>query len=248
MADLPFAMEISGVAAESFEVTDETLQYCEILVRSAGIAESYRIRLKLRLMDYYEKSGDMEKLRAVAGTLRPGDLQTEERNRAIALMSRCGMDQEAADWIVTGGAEGCTAELLSEVALGAAEKARDDDAKEREAGRIAWAAFERGSRQRPVLELILHNYDGLMEDLSRVRDAVMEEAQEDPDDPAFVMAEDRLLSQMLFSGEMGKEQEALLLRQYNRGGAHRTLSAAGIAQYCHYVFAEWRDMDPLIMT
>jgi hypothetical protein len=87
-----------------------------------------------------------------------------------------------------------------------------------------------------------------MEDLSRVRDAVMEAAQEDPDDPAFVMAEDRLLSQMLFSGEMGDSQEALLLRQYKRGGAHRTLSASGIAQYCHYVFAEWRDMDPLIMN
>ena len=248
MSDLPFALEISGAAGEAFAVTPETLQYCEILVRSAGIADSYRIRLKLRLMDYYEKSGDMEKLRAVAGTLRPGELPTEERIRAIALMNRCGMDREAAEWIVTGGAEGCTAELLAGVALGAVEKARDDELKESEAGRIAWAAFERGSRQRPVLELILNSYNGLMEDLSLVRDAVMEAAQEDPDDPAFVMAEDRLLSQMLFSGEMGSDQEALLLRQYNRGGAHRTLSAAGMQQYCHYVFAEWREMDPRIMN
>ena len=177
----------------------------------------------------------------MVGTLRPGELPTEERIRAIALMNRCGMDREAAEWIVTGGAEGCTAELLAGVALGAVEKARDDELKESEAGRIAWAAFERGSRQRPVLELILNSYNGLMEDLSLVRDAVMETAQEDPDDPALVMAEDRLLSQMLFSGEMGSDQEALLLRQYNRGGAHRTLSAAGMQQYCHYVLS--RDLS-----
>ena len=248
MSDLPFALEISGAAGEDFAVTADTLQYCEILVRAAGIAESYRIRLKLRLMDYYEKSGDMDKLRAVAGTLRPGDLGTKDRTRVIALMNRCSMDPEAAEWIVTGGAEGCTAELLAAVALGAADKAREEESKEREAGRIAWAAFERGNRQRPVLELILHSYDGLLEDLSRVRDAVMEEAQEDPDEPALVMAEDRLLAQMLFSGEMVAQQEALLLRQYRRGAAHRTLSAAGIAQYCHYVFADWHDMDSSIMN
>ena len=71
MTDLPFALEISGAAGESFEVTPQTLQYCEILVRSSGVAPSYRLRLKLRLMDYYESASEMEKLRAMAGTMEP---------------------------------------------------------------------------------------------------------------------------------------------------------------------------------
>ena len=46
---------------------------------------------------------------------------------------------------------------------------------------------------------------------------------------------------------MAANQEDLLLRQYRRGDSHRVLAAAGISQYCHYVFAEWRSMDSDIM-
>ena len=248
MADLPFAMEISGVAQDSFEVTDETLQYCEILVRSASVDPSYRIRLKLRLMDYYERTGDPEKLRGMAGTLEPGDLSTEDRVRTIELMNRCGMYREAADWIAICGTENCPAAVLSDAALGAAASMEESSGSREKAGRIAWAAFERGDRQKEILELILENYNGLTDDLLRVRDALFELKGEDPeDDPALTMAEDRLLSQMLFSGEMSPGQEELLLRQYRRGLNHSVLAGAGISQYCHYVFADWHEMEPGIM-
>ena len=246
MTDLPFALEISGAAGESFEVTDETLQYCEILVRSSGIAPSYRIRLKLRLMDYYERTGDQEKLRAMAGTLEPGDLSADDRVRTIGIMARCGMYAEAAEWLEAGGADQCPAELLAAAALGAAADAEEDARKLEQAGKIAWAAFERGDHRRDVLALILHSFDGLTEDLLRVRDTILEFAEND-EDPLLTAAEDRLLSQILFSGEMAANQEDLLLRQYRRGDSHRVLAAAGISQYCHYVFAEWRSMDSDIM-
>ena len=248
MTDLPFALEISGAAGESFEVTDETLQYCEILVRSAGIAPSYRIRLKLRLMDYYERTGDREKLRGMAGTLEPGELGAEDRVRTIGLMARCGMYTEAADWLAVSGADHCPAELLAAVALGAAADAEADESRQEQAGRIAWAAFERGEHSSDVLALILSSYNGLTEDLLRVRDVILEFAEAEADeDPLVTKAEDRLLSQMLFSGEMAAGQEELLLRQYRRGDRHRALAAAGISQYCHYVFADWHAMDPGIM-
>ena len=248
MADLPFAMEISGVADESFEVTDETLQYCEILVRSASVAPSYRIRLKLRLMDHYERTGDMEKLRAMAGTLRPGELSAEDCIRTIELMNRCGMHREAADWITMSGTENLPAGVLSDTALGAAAGSEEDSEVQDKAGRIAWAAFERGDNQRRILELILANYNGLSEDLLKVRDALLEMTEEEAeDDPAVTMAEDRLLSQMLFSGEMFRGQEELLLRQYRRGEDHRAAAVAGTSQYCHYVFADWHEMDPAVM-
>ena len=246
MTDLPFALEISGAAGESFEVTDETLQYCEILVRSSGIAPSYRIRLKLRLMDYYERAGDQEKLRAMAGTLEPGDLSADDRVRTIGIMARCGMYAEAAEWLAAGGTDQCPAELLAAAALGAAADAGEDERKLEQAGKIAWAAFERGDHRRDVLALILHSFDGLTEDLLRVRDTILEFAEND-EDPLLTAAEDRLLSQILFSGEMAANQEDLLLRQYRRGDSHRVLAAAGISQYCHYVFAEWRSMDSDIM-
>ncbi len=246
MTDLPFALEISGAAGESFEVTDETLQYCEILVRSSGIAPSYRIRLKLRLMDYYERTGDQEKLRAMAGTLEPGDLSADDRVRTIGIMARCGMYAEAAEWLAAGGTDQCPAELLAAAALGAAADAGEDERKLEQAGKIAWAAFERGDHRSDVLALILHSYNGLTKDLLRVRDTILEFAEDDKD-PLFTAAEDRLLSQILFSGEMAANQEDLLLRQYRRGDNHRALAAAGISQYCHYVFAEWRSMDSDIM-
>ena len=245
MTDLPFALEISGAAGESFEVTEETLQYCEILVRSAGIAPSYRVRLKLRLMDYYERAGEMEKLRAMAATIEPGEAGPEDRIRTIGIMNRAGMFREAVDWIVMNGTENCTADLLSDAALGADSIAEDDEELKENAGKIAWAAFERGADSSALQELILFQYDGLTENLLRVRGAILENAEEDS--PALVMAEDRLLSQMLFSGEMAENQEEILLSEYQRGGEHRALAAAGIAQYCHYVFADWRTMDPAIM-
>ncbi|MBQ8053179.1 MAG: hypothetical protein IJ198_05200 [Lachnospiraceae bacterium] len=248
MADLPFAMEISGVTDESFEVTDETLRYCEILVRSASVAPSYRVRLKLRLMDYYERSGDMEKLRAMAGTLEAGELRPEDCVRTIKLMNRCGMYDEAVEWITLCGIEKCPADVLSDTALGAAAGDRQDSERCQKAGRIAWAAFERGDNRRRILELILEWYDGLSEDLQRVRDALLEVTDEEAEeDLAVTVAEDRLLAQTLFSGEMLRGQEDLLLRQYGRGEKHRELAGAGIAQYCHYVFADWRQMDPRIM-
>ena len=146
MADLPFAMEISGVAQDSFEVTDETLQYCEILVRSASVDPSYRIRLKLRLMDHYERTGDPEKLRGMAGTLEPGDLSTEDRVRTIELMNRCGMYREAADWIAICGTENCPAAVLSDAALGAAASMEESSGSREKAGRIvAEILKERGA-------------------------------------------------------------------------------------------------------
>ena len=99
------------------------------------------------------------------------------------------------------------------------------------------------------MELILREYDGMTEDLLRVRDALLENTEEEAkDDPAVTLAEDRILSQILFSGEMAGNQEDLLLRQYLRGDSHRNLAAAGISQYCHYVFAEWHAMEPDIMN
>ena len=239
MADLPFILEISGVMEESFEVREETLQYCELLVRSASIAPSYRARLKLRLMDYYGKTGDLEKLRAMAGTLAPEDTESADRIRAIELMASAGMHREAAEWITVNGTENCSAELLAAVAVGA------DEADEAIAGRLAWAAFERGVDREDVLDLILRNYDGLTEDLMRVRGAVLENLPED--DPALAAAEDRILSQILFSGEMTGDREEILLNQYGRGEVHRDLARAGISQYCHYVFADWDSMDPAVM-
>ena len=249
MTDLPFALEISGAAGESFEVTPQTLQYCEILVRSSGVAPSYRLRLKLRLMDYYESASEMEKLRAMAGTMEPGSLNAQERIRTITLMARCGMYSQAAEWIALSGTENCPAGLLSDVALGMAAQAQEDDLELSRAGRIAWAAFERGDIRRETMELILREYDGMTEDLLRVRDALLENTEEEAkDDPAVTLAEDRILSQILFSGEMAGNQEDLLLRQYLRGDSHRNLAAAGISQYCHYVFAEWHAMEPDIMN
>ena len=161
-------------------------------------------------------------------------------------MARCGMYAEAAEWLEAGGADQCPAELLAAAALGAAADAEEDARKLEQAGKIAWAAFERGEHRRDVLALILHSFDGLTEDLLRVRDTILEFAEND-EDPLLTAAEDRLLSQILFSGEMAANQEDLLLRQYRRGDSHRVLAAAGISQYCHYVFAEWRSMDSDIM-
>ena len=248
MSDLPFALEISGASADSFEVTEDTLQYCEILVRSAGIDPAYRTRLKLRLLTFYEKKGDMERLRAMAGTIRPEDLETEARTETIAMLCRCGMYREAADWICGSGAGSCPAALLAETALGLKSLSGEEKSRQSDAGRIAWAAFTRGSAKRPILELLLETYDGLTSDLVRIRNAAVEAADEgEESDPLVVTSEDRLLSQILFSGDMIEDQELLLLREYERGGTHRSLAGAGIAQYCHYVFADWHKMGQEIM-
>ena len=248
MSDLPFALEISGASADSFEVTDDSLQYCEILVRSAGIDPAYRTRLKLRLMDYYEKNGDRERLRAMAGTIGPEELETDVRTSTIAMMCRCGMYREAADWICACGAGSCPAELLAETALGLKSSGGEEKMQQSDAGRIGWAAFSRGFVKRPILELLLTTYDGLAGDLVRIRNAAVEAADDmEESDPLVVMSEDRLLSQILFSGDMIEDQELLLLREYARGGTHRSLAGAGIAQYCHYVFADWHAMGPEIM-
>ena len=245
MTDLPFALEISGAAGESFEVTDETLQYCEILVRSSGIAPSYRIRLKLRLMDYYERTGDQEKLRAMAGTLEPGDLSADDRVRTIGIMARCGMYAEAAEWLAAGGTDQCPAELLA-----AADILITD---------YSSSIWDFALLGRPCFLYVpdLAEYETVdrgfftpIEEWPGIvcrDDAELEDALEDDKDPLFTAAEDRLLSQILFSGEMAANQEDLLLRQYRRGDNHRALAAAGISQYCHYVFAEWRSMDSDIM-
>ena len=100
----------------------------------------------------------------------------------------------------------------------------------------------------------LYYHSGLMEELQQGKALTMAgsryillEFAEDDEDPLITAAEDRLLSQMLFSGEMAANQEELLLRQYGKGDTHRVLAAAGISQYCHYVFAEWHAMSPDIM-
>ena len=46
----------------------------------------------------------------------------------------------------------------------------------------------------------------------------------------------------------GRNRRHCFCGSIRRGAAHRTLSAAGIAQYCHYVFADWHDMDSSMMN
>ena len=286
MTDLPFALEISGAMGESFEVTDETLQYCELLMRSAGISSSYRVRLGIRLMDYYERTGEYDKLAAMAATIAPEETEGPDRIRAIELMARAGMYREAAEWIAVNGAENCSAELLSAVAAGAdriagggadtaagsgsdadgnyaggaytgrsnaggnyaggSGRGDADEALQAAAGKLAWAAFERGDESNEILDIILRDHDALTADLMRVRGAVLENAQED--DPALAFVEDRILSQILFSGEMADNREEILLSEYHRGDIHTELAVAGISQYCHYVFADWDSMDPAVMA
>ena len=252
MTDLPFALEISGAMEESFEVEDETLQYCELLMRSAGISPSYRVRLGIRLMDYYERAGEYDKLKAMAATIAPEETEAADRIRAIELMARAGMYREAAEWIAVNGAENCSAELLAAVAVGAdriagggSDVGDADEALQAAAGKLAWAAFERGDESAAILDIILRDYDALTADLMRVRGAVLENAQED--DPALTFVEDRILSQILFSGEMADNREEILLSEYHRGDIHTELAVAGISQYCHYVFADWDSMDPAVM-
>ena len=94
--------------------------------------------------------------RDAAGTPVPaGEPEPEDRVRAIELLDRAGMYPEAVEWIIANGTANLSSQFLTSVALGAGEMAQEDEALETKAGRIAWAAFERGESGREILELIL---------------------------------------------------------------------------------------------
>lgn len=230
LEDLPFVVEVSGIMEKDFRVRAENLQYCESMVRSAGLSPKYRLRLKLYLLRYYEDTGAISKLEQMLQTLEPRDLDREDRCAVLGCMHRCGRDEMAAQWMLRCGAEGVPGDLIVEICLGV-----QDAALPARAGDLAWEAFLQGERGHALLAFLMTQFEGLSSELSQIREAAAGGSSSED-------ADDRIMRQGLFTGEI--PEESCILRQYRRGGPHRVLAEAALAQYCHYAFADWMDMAP----
>ncbi|MDO5455631.1 MAG: DUF5717 family protein, partial [Eubacteriales bacterium] len=126
----------------------------------------------------------------------------------------------------------------------------------RQLSRLAYGAFRRGFHSNDLLELLVREYDGSLQELDAMRKRLAQEPgrEERTDghdaDLTLMACENRMLRQMLFSGDMVPEASGLIIRMYDRDDDRRgrELALYGLAQYCHYVFAQSRSMEENIMA
>ena len=275
MEDLPFALEIAGTADDNFAVTPGTAQYCALLIRSERVAPAYRARLAHKLLLYYEESGERERMDALWEWVDLMELEPDERTEVLTLMQHNGQSTAAARWILAGGAEHLSAQLLGGICLAALEEAHSETAEgerheaaagsdrygaaagrghltDRQLSRLANEAFRRGFREENLARLIIREQDALTQDLELLRQMILETEDIRRAEEASAALEERMIRQTLFSGEVIDSAAAMLTRLKKReesgDDAVAELLVSGMAQYAHYAFAQWREMEAPMMA
>ncbi len=249
IADLPFAIEVSGVGTEHAEITQQNLPYYEALLWSGELQPAFKAQIGIRLLHFYlrDKREEilLERIDRVLKTLDLRLLTSEERREIIRLMATVGRSLFALDLIMKCGTSGVDAKTLALIAVRADKTL---DAHEKSAGQLqeqyaayrtavgeaAHEAFLLGCRTPGLLNVLTHHFEGFTYELENVSREISGEENIRSLIDEF---EIRIVRRMLFTGAFVSNWESAISGMYTRGIKYGELADAMLEQYCHYVFS-----------
>ena len=245
-ADTAYALEASGAAAKDYVVTQETVRHCEVLVRSDRLQPDFRAHIALCLMRYYLREGDgagreAEMAASLASRMDPVMYSRKEQAELIALFEEGGLRREVLRWVSACGTSLLPAALVSRIGLAMAEPdpgtgrgQAGEESRERIAQVLALEAYRRGDRDPRILTLLLSGaalFSSELEQLAEEAGGAREET------PAMMAAQQRILEQILFTGQITKGQADMIDRALLQRPDLRPEAEAALEQYCCCVFA-----------
>lgn len=232
--NLGFVLFLSGMGKTGGRISSANAAHYRSLVQNPEIPERHRSRLRRDLFRFYEKEQDLEALDELLQEIEPDGMSAESRSEVLRALSVRGFFDKAYDWVCRYGSAYADGDVLLRICTGLLEnKAAADDES---LTALCYAAFEKGSYNEAVLEYLACFYDGLTEEMEKLRLALS----------GFGMEEGticrRMLWQLLFTGEPSKNRKDLILG-CEKDGTDPALLADALAQAGHYYFVRHADMS-----
>lgn len=219
---------LASLPESELPVTGENEYRFRRLSESESLTPSYRQRVRLRLLSFYEKTDEDGRMNDCLQKIDPEELDTESRAAVLHYLVRQEMYGRALAWAERFGAFGIDGEDLLLLCRGCLirEESGPADAAYTE---IVHECFLKGRYDALILDYLQRWFDGLSVELEAVRKALQGFGIDD-----YLLSR-RMLVQLLYTGFRLPEREAVV-RRCMEGGARQELLASALAQSAHYYF------------
>lgn len=215
-------------------VNQENIQYARQLSKSSRISKSYQKELEAKLLQYYMEHDMNEELDQFLEELQPQMMSGRERDDALRCLILRGMYDKAYEWIFTYGAERLAPRLLyrlcSRLLQGQKELQPQMGEKASECmTALCYQAFHFDKYDEDILCYLSRNYRGTLKELQGIWHASDRFATDRHE------LSERLLLQMLFTGEYLEEETDIFI-SYLGEGADETLTDGYLEHFAYRYF------------
>ena len=224
----------------TYTVVDErNVQYAGRLWRHKKLRDAYRSELGIKLLRFYFSHDMTEELDGFLGTLNPEKMNDRERAEVLQCLIVRGMYDTAYEWLSTYGAESMTAKMI--VRLCSRLLPVYDYIESDSMTRLIHFAFQKGKYNENILYYLSRYFNGTIREMREIWLAC------DRFDLAGYELSERMLLQMLFTGEYIQEEAQVFLR-YLEGSADEELVGGYLTHFARQYFMHGQELEPFIWS
>lgn len=217
-------------------VNGDNIRYARLLWKSDAIRSSYKKELQIKLLQYYMEQDSNEELDAFLEELQPHSVEERNRTEVLRCMILRGMYEKAYEWIRSYGAERLAPKLIFRLCSRILQN-REDTSVCMTA--LAYQAFHAEKYDEILLRYLAKNYLGTMREMRKIWHACDRFAV------SCYELNERLLLQMLFTGEHMDEETDVFIR-YLEGSADEDLKNACLEHFAYGYFMSRHKLDEKI--
>lgn len=209
-------------------VNRENIQYARKLWKNEGIRDSYKKELEGKLLQYYMEHDMNEELDQFLDELQPQTMDGRERAEALRSLILRGMYDKAYKWIDAYGAEKLTPRLMFRLC----SRLLQNGAKESDCmTALCYQAFHFEKYDEDILAYLSRYYRGTLKELQGIWHASDRFAVDRHE------LSERLLLQMLFTGEYLEEEKEIFIC-YLGECAEEALKDGYLEHFAHRYFID----------
>jgi hypothetical protein len=226
---LGFDLYLTGLAGDSWQVTQENAARFRVLADSPELRENWRQEIRMKLLQYYSDNDCLRELDSWLEEIEPEELTAPERDGIIRYLVMRGLNDRALSWVERYGIHGMDASTMYR--LISRSLSREMPTEEEMPAELVFGVFSENKYDENMLLYLENYFEGLTSEMEQIRAA----AQNFGTDTWIILQ--RMVTQMLYSGVLLKNEEQIVADYAARGGSAETLSAL-LAQVSHYAFVD----------
>lgn len=235
---LGYAVYVCYERQNTFSVQEDSVDLFVLLSRSDRIEEEERRKIRRMVVKFYYEQDRMRELDEYLLSLRPEDVNGQDRGEIVRCMVNRGMYEEAYEWVRRFGPYAIDAKTL--LKLGSRFLALTEETEEDPflVGLLSYVV-KKGKYDDNVLQYLVQWFSGSIKDMRDVW-----QVAESFGTDTYKLSE-RMLTQMLYTGaHVGEKLE--IFRSYSRNGGNEKLRAAFVSACCYDHVVNGEITDPYI--
>lgn len=233
-----YSFYVSQNHKERLTISGENKIHFEFLLQSPMLEEEYKKEIIVNMMQYCYEEGIADELDTLLDQAKEYRMDGEERNQIIRYLIWRERYDDAFWWLNQYGIFGVDAKSLMRMCIRKADEI--DGQYSEELLDASMRVFRLGKYNESILEYLVKYAQGMTKELRNIWNAAK---MFDVD--TYELSE-RILVQMLFSGEFVGEKEEIF-KSYISGGAKREVETAYLEQSAYEYFVKDRILDKFLI-